>query len=103
MALHSINQDKEVLSKVTRWGEHHKWLNHGAPTTCHGDRQAAFQAYTEVYFLAPKPENEFKITSAKDNLGHCYFYGRKSEKKLGWCDLLYMVPPSLALIAKASG
>ena len=65
------------------------------------DDEAVAQSYLELYFEDPKPE---RIAAMKEEADKLLQRPDDPEKDLWWwCDALFMAPPALARLAKATG
>jgi len=67
----------------------------------HADDEAAAQSYLELYIEHPAPERIAAIKAEADKL-----LERPDDPKQPlwwWCDALFMAPPALARLAKATG
>lgn len=105
MALYKTTQKQRILNQVTDWAQKHKWME-GTEDDAPANRLTCGQTYLELYFLMKKPEmieplrrwvdsGEFGSPSAGG-----VWYGAGG---IIYADSLYVAPPTLAMLAKATG
>ena len=96
--------DPRYHDAVLKFAERTGWKL--GPRFGHADDEAVAQAYLELYLEHPAPERLAAIKDEADKLlarpGNSSPY--EPEKDLWWwCDALFMAPPALARLAKATG
>ena len=67
----------------------------------HADDEAVAQSYLELYFEHPSPERIAAIKAEADKL--LQRPDDPAKDLWWWCDALFMAPPALARLAKATG
>jgi rhamnogalacturonyl hydrolase YesR len=98
MAAWQATQDKKILEAALKWGEANRWLPGPEPRLA--DDHCAGQVYTELYFhfkdkkMIREIQKTFDKMIAEPRLGREDWY---------WCDALFMAPPVLARLSKATG
>ncbi|MGB7546976.1 MAG: glycoside hydrolase family 88 protein [Terracidiphilus sp.] len=91
--------DKRYHDAVLRFAERTGWKL--GPRFAHADDEAVAQSYLELYLEHPAPERIAAIRAEADNL---LPRPDDPDKDLWWwCDALFMAPPALARLAKATG
>ena len=102
MALYDTTKEQKYLDAATHWAEKGEWTPQTTPRHPEmrfADNQACTQVYAELYLLKP---DERKIAPAIK-----MFDAQMADPKGGrvdwwWCDSLYMTPPALVRLAKAT-
>jgi rhamnogalacturonyl hydrolase YesR len=100
-----VTKDREILKQLTEWAEKHDWQV-GDETYSMANRLTCGQTYLQLYFLNPE---QHMIQSTKEWVDSglpgspsseeiWYFEGGRM-----WCDSLYTAPPTLVMLAKATG
>lgn len=90
--------DPAYLDYARRTAEANGWLLGARPR--HADDHIVGQTYLELYELAPAPEKIASVKTVLDSLVAAPVAGRELWS---WCDALYMSPPTLAKLARATG
>jgi unsaturated rhamnogalacturonyl hydrolase len=91
--------DKRYQDAVLRFAERNGWQL--GPRFGHADDEAVAQSYLELYFEDGKPERVAAMRAEADKL-----LARPDDPKKDlwwWCDALFMAPPALARLYKATG
>jgi rhamnogalacturonyl hydrolase YesR len=91
--------DPRYHDAVLRFAEHSGWKL--GPRFAHADDEAVAQSYLELYAEHPEPQRIAAIQAEADKL-----LVRPDDPKQPlwwWCDALFMAPPALARLAKATG
>ncbi len=71
------------------------------PRFAHADDEAVAQSYLELYFENPAPERIAAIKTEADRL--LERPDDPAKELWWWCDALFMAPPALARLSKATG
>lgn len=91
--------DPRYHDAVLRFAEREHWQV--GPREFHADDQAVAQAYLELYFEDPRPE---RIAAFKAEADKMLARPDDPSKDLWWwCDALFMSPPALARLSRATG
>jgi rhamnogalacturonyl hydrolase YesR len=109
-----VTGDPKYLAAVVRAGRRVAWQP--GPATYHADDHAAGHAWLRLYLMDPKDpallepfESRFEEIVSKPIRQPLSFTSRPSEPGVSrtdrwtWADALYMAPPTVALLAKATG
>lgn len=91
--------DQRYHDAVLHFAERTGWQL--GPRFSHADDEAVAQSYIELYFENPQPRRIAAIKAEADKL-----LQRPDDPSKGlwwWCDALFMSPPALARLAKATG
>lgn len=105
MATYYATGYEKYLQEAMRWAEKNNWQP--APRTRHADDHCAGQTYLELFFIkndtamiAPLKKN-FDVMVNDPQRGP--ETGWSKSKNWSWCDALFMAPPAMAGMAKATG
>jgi unsaturated rhamnogalacturonyl hydrolase len=91
--------DPRYRDAVLKFAESTGWKL--GPRYSHADDEAVAQSYLELYFEHPSPE---RITAIKAEADKLLARPDDPAKDLWWwCDALFMSPPALARLSKATG
>jgi unsaturated rhamnogalacturonyl hydrolase len=91
--------DLRYHDAVLKFAEANGWKL--GPQFAMADDEAVAQAYVELYFEHPEPQ---RIAAIKDEANKLLKRPDDPQKDLWWwCDALFMAPPALARLAKATG
>jgi unsaturated rhamnogalacturonyl hydrolase len=91
--------DKRYQDAVLKFAEREKWQL--GPRFSHADDEAVAQSYLDLYMEDRKPERIAAIQAEADKL---LVRPDDAKKDLWWwCDALFMAPPALARLYKATG
>ena len=91
--------DLRYHDAVLKFAEANGWKL--GPQFAMADDEAVAQAYVELYFEHPEPQ---RIAAIKDEANKLLQRPEDPQKDLWWwCDALFMAPPALARLAKATG
>lgn len=99
LAASRATSDPRYGDAVLHFSEREGWKL--GPRFGHADDEAVAQSYLELYFEQPSPERIAAIKAEADKL-----LARPDDpgKNLWWwCDALFMAPPALARLYKATG
>jgi len=101
MGMYHTTKDPKVLAQALRWAEKHQWRegNERHPA----NKKTCGQTYLELYFLDPKPERIAAIRAYVDSRMRLIAGGESPLKGWYYVDTLYVGPPTLAMLAKATG
>jgi len=104
LAASRVTGDTRYHDAVQYFAERTEWKL--GPRFGHADDEAVAQSYLELYFEHPAPERIATIREEADKLlvrpGNASPF--EPEKDLWWwCDALFMAPPALARLTKATG
>ncbi|UCD28162.1 MAG: glycoside hydrolase family 88 protein [Planctomycetota bacterium] len=104
MALYKTSQDPKVLEQAMRWSTKHNWLEGGKDSP--PNKLTCGQTYLELYFIKQDPSMIAPLGAWVDS-GKV---GSPSSTKLWYkergrryADSLYVAPPTLAMLGKATG
>ena len=91
--------DPRYHDAVLKFAEANGWKL--GPRFAMADDEAVAQAYLELYFEHPEPQ---RIAAIKEEADKLLQRPDDPQKDLWWwCDALFMAPPALARLAKATG
>ena len=105
MATYRATGDDTFLKTALHWGEKNNW--EFGPRTKHADDQVAGQTYAGLFFhykdekMIKTMQETFDYMLATPEPGEVV--GWSKNKNWMWCDALYMAPPAMAKLAKATG
>ena len=104
-ALYLVTRASDIRRQIIDWAEKHEWQA-GDETYSPANRLTCGQTYLELYFLKPREEMIEKVIEWV-NSG---LPGSPSSPEIWyleggrmWCDSLYTAPPTLVMLAKATG
>ena len=88
-----------------QWGLANSWLvsKDASNGPRFADNQACFQSYAELYLADPVASNNVMIASAQMVFDSMVAAPMAGRTEWWWCDSLFMAPPALARLAKATG
>jgi unsaturated rhamnogalacturonyl hydrolase len=110
MAMYYTSKDTAYLNFAKRWATFFNWSPFNGYTspnnlTTNADHYCCGQTYCEIYLLAPQPSDTFMIRPVSNALKNMFDVLKPSPRILygtwGWCDALYMCPPTIARYCKA--
>ncbi|MHC4405559.1 MAG: glycoside hydrolase family 88 protein [Planctomycetota bacterium] len=101
MGLYRTTGDREILDQAVRWAEKHDWAE--GDERERANKKTCGQTYLELYFIKPDPERIAKIRAYVDSRIERVRAGEPPTKGWYYCDTLYVGPPTLAMLAKATG
>ena len=101
MALYETTKDPKILDQVVRWAEKHEWAE--GDERERANKKTCGQTYLELYFLAPDPKKIEKIRAYVDSRIETVRAGELPTKGWYYCDTLYVGPPTIAMLGKATG
>jgi unsaturated rhamnogalacturonyl hydrolase len=102
MALYDATKDTKYLDAATAWSEEANWSPRATPKNDlrFADNQACGQVYAELYFLKP---DEQKIAATRKMFDAQIAAPKPGRDEWWWCDSLFMAPPALVRMTKATG
>jgi unsaturated rhamnogalacturonyl hydrolase len=98
MALHETTRDSKYRDAAIAWGELFKWTPPGDQRMA--DRLACGQTYCELFMLERDPRMIAPFRAAVDRMIASKKPGRA---EWWWCDSLFMAPPALVRLSRATG
>lgn len=98
-ALYDVTGDAKYLEAALDYADGRKWQL-DIPDTRHADWQCVGQLYLELYLREAEPH---KIEAIRRNVDAQMAAPIAGRDEWWWCDALYMAPPMLALLARATG
>lgn len=99
MALYETTKDPEVLAQAMRWAQKHNWAKGpGSDPAC---AMTCGQTYLQLHFLKKDPKMFAKMRTFVD--GQIEKADAPARKVWNYCDSLYVGPPTLAMLATATG
>ncbi len=100
LATHRTTGDKKYRDAAVTWSEAADW----APSSRnpqHADNQVCVQTYSELYLLDRKAGD--RIAPARAVFDKQIASPSAGRKNWSWCDALFMSPPALTRLSKATG
>ena len=101
MGLHRATGDPRVLDQAVGWAEKHQWAEGNERERA--NKKTCGQTYLELYFLDPDPQRIEKIKAYVDSRIETVHGGEPPTKGWYYCDTLYVGPPTIAMLGKATG
>lgn len=101
MGLYRTTQDPAVLKQAIRWAEKHDWAEGNESERA--NKKTCGQTYLELFFLDPDPRRIAKIRAYVDSRMETVQAGEPPTKGWYYCDTLYVGPPTLAMLGRATG
>jgi rhamnogalacturonyl hydrolase YesR len=101
MGLYRATEDPEILAEAVAWAEKHDWAE--GNETEKANKKTCGQTYLELYFLDPQPERIKKIKDYVDRRIERVHAGQSPIEAWYYCDTLYVGPPTLAMLGRATG
>jgi len=110
MAMYYTSKDTVYLNFIKRWADYFKWSPYvyaDPPTrTVNADNICCGATYCEYFLLDPKTETRYMIDSIGKNIAYYFDVAKPDPTTIysgwGWCDALYMAPPTIARYCKAA-
>ena len=105
IAQFQVSKDARYLDVVRKWGEKNGWQL--GPRLRHADDQTVAQVYADLHFIDPDAnllraaKSNFDLMIADPHRGPDR--GWSKDHNWSWCDALFMAPPAMARVARASG
>ncbi len=101
MGLYRTTKDPEILTQARRWAQKHDWTEGNERERA--NKKTCGQTYLELHFIDPKSANIAKIRSYVDSRIQKIEAGEPPRKGWYYCDTLYVGPPTIAMLGKATG
>ena len=106
MAAYEATKDETYLVKCRQWAEKFNWQL-GWNNSNHADNMACAQAYLELYFLDEQNPYRYQdfMNQSDDHVALWpeYTCSGTSSNHWWWCDALFMAPPALVRLSRATG
>jgi rhamnogalacturonyl hydrolase YesR len=105
LAQYRASGDTKYLQAGLTWADRNQWQPGSRPR--HADDQCVAQAYAELFFLKKDPRmlagirKNFDLMIAEPLWGSVA--GWSKSNNWSWCDALFMAPPAMARVARATG
>ncbi|MHC4395786.1 MAG: glycoside hydrolase family 88/105 protein [Planctomycetota bacterium] len=99
MALYETTQDPNILYQAMRWAQKHDWAE--GPGTDPACKMTCGQTYLKLYLLKNDPKMFTKIRVFADS--QIKNADAPARKVWDYCDSLYVGPPTLAMLGRATG
>lgn len=107
LATYKTTGDRKYLNECYLFAERNKWRP--GPDTRHADDQTVGQVYMDLYELEEQEKDDKKIEALRKNFDIMYHdptlgktHGWSKSKNWSWSDALFMAPPSIARMYKAT-
>jgi len=101
MGLYRTTRDPEILGQAVRWAEKHNWAEGNERERA--NKKTCGQTYLELYFIQPDPRRIAAIRAYVDSRIEKIHAGESPTKGWYYCDTLYVGPPTIAMLGKATG
>jgi unsaturated rhamnogalacturonyl hydrolase len=98
MAIYRTTQDQKYLDAAIAWSESFNWKL--AKRFRHADDHAKGQTYLEIYEIKKDPR---MLEDTKNTFDSLVLDPKSGREDWWWCDALFMAPPVLARLYKATG
>lgn len=101
MGLYHATKDPKVLAQATQWAEKHEWREGTEKSPA--NKKTCAQTYLELYFIKPEEKRIAAIREYVDQRMETIADGESPLKGWFYVDTLYVGPPTLAMLGKATG
>jgi len=101
MGLYRATGDPKILEQAIRWCDKHAWAEGNERERA--NKKTCGQTYLELYFIDPQPERIEKIRAYVDSRMKLIEAGELPTKGWYYCDTLYVGPPTIAMLGRATG
>jgi beta-glucosidase len=105
MAAHQATGDRAYLDAALALAEKNRWQP--GPRPRHGDDLCIAQAYAQLHAIDPEPRRIAPTVARLDAIvaepRPGPVVGWREDDNWSWCDALFMAPPTMAMIAAATG
>lgn len=101
MGLYRTTGDPEILAQARRWAQKHDWAEGDEREPA--NKKTCGQTYLELHFIDPHSANIDKIRAYVDSRIEKIEAGEPPTKGWYYCDTLYVGPPTIAMLGKATG
>ncbi len=98
MALYRTTRDERILNQALTWARQHEWQegDEQAPA----NRKTCGQTYLELYFIK---RDQVRIARIRAYVDRRIVQADEPKEAWYYCDTLYVAPPTLAMLGKATG
>ncbi len=104
LAAYNALGDEKYRDYTLQWGAANRWLLHDAASAPRdADNEACVQSYAELYLAAPDPSNAVMLAAAQTTFDEMVAAPTPGRTEWWWCDSLFMAPPALVRVARATG
>lgn len=107
MATYETTKDNKYLDAACFWAEKFNWELAGTYPTQHADHHCCAQTYLELYFLGDDDANRYHHAQITNNYiiknPVTFVCASNSTQWWSWCDALFMAPPVLPRLTRATG
>jgi unsaturated rhamnogalacturonyl hydrolase len=97
-ALYRHTKDKQYLDSIIKFGVYGNWTPQG-----NGDPSCCAQTFCEAYMFVNDTSKRYMYQPWLNQVTANYLNRSPSGTEWWWCDLLYMVPPGLAMLSSITG
>jgi rhamnogalacturonyl hydrolase YesR len=101
MGLYRTTRDPEILDQARRWARKHRWAEGNERERA--NKKTCGQTYLELHFIEPEASDISKIRAYVDSRIEAFAAGRRPRDDWYYCDTLYVGPPTIAMLGKATG
>ncbi len=101
MGLYRTTGDRQYLDQAVGWAEKHGWAE--GDERERANKKTCGQTYLELYFIEPDPKRIAKTRAYVDSRIKLVRAGEPPTKGWYYCDTLYVGPPTIAMLGKATG
>jgi unsaturated rhamnogalacturonyl hydrolase len=105
MAMWRAGGDAKYLTAARAWGQAVTWRlgTDSGNNPRWADNQACSQTYAELYSMDPGSATDVMLTAARSAFDAMVAAPMAGRTEWWWCDALFMAPPAMARVAKATG
>jgi hypothetical protein len=100
LATHRTTGEKKYRDAAVTWAEAADWTP-SSKNPQHADNQVCIQTYSELYLQDQAAGN--RVAPARAVFNEQIAAPSTGRKNWSWCDALFMSPPALARLSKATG
>ncbi len=100
MGIHETTKDPKYLDAAIAWSQRGNWAPANEHHWRHADDVACGQTYLEIYAIK---QDEKMLAPMRRRYDRLMNDPQRGRDDWGWCDALYMSPPTLARLAQATG
>jgi rhamnogalacturonyl hydrolase YesR len=105
MATYATTGDATYMQAAHAWGEGNRWQ--AGPRRRHADDQCVAQTYAELYEIVHDSRMLAAVRANFDLMIEEPMWGPEvgwaKDKNWSWCDALFMAPPGMVRVARATG
>jgi len=103
MATYRATGDIKYRDAARSWGQANDWGLWDSPADPRfADNQTAAQTYAELYLDEPVPGNAIMLGPIRAVFDQMVAAPKPGRQEWWWCDALFMAPPALVRLAKAT-